>query len=655
MNDGPTSDGPQADPTSTHPPAETVSDETSDVATEGTDPEGADPEGTDPDGTAAASGEPDFASLGLGSEVVEVLSRLGYEAPTPIQAAAIPALLSGRDVVGLAQTGTGKTAAFALPIIERIDTSRASTQALVLAPTRELALQVCEAITSYATRSRGIRVLPVYGGQGYGAQLAGLERGAHVVVGTPGRVMDHLDRGSLDLSGLDHLVLDEADEMLAMGFAEDVERILADTPEYKQVALFSATMPQAIRRLAKRYLHDPVDIATPQARSTTSTVRQRWIPVSHHAKLDALTRLLEVESGDGMIIFVRTKSATEELAERLRSRGFSAAAINGDLVQAQRERTVNALKSGTLDILVATDVAARGLDVDRITHVVNYDIPHDPEAYVHRIGRTGRAGRSGEAILFVTPRERRLLSAIEKVSGRSVQETGVPSVEEVNARRTARFAQTITDSMGSTQFHVFRGLVEDYARTNDVDAIDVAAALAVMGADDKEFFLRPDPPARERARREPTDRDRDRGPKDRGPRDRTPAQAGEGNAFYRIAVGKRHKVTPSMIVGALANEGGLRRADFGKITIGIEHSLVELPADLPGAVFDALSDTRVSGRRIDLRLDDGPPRSGAPRTGGKGYGKGGGGKGYAKGGKSYSKGGAGSSGGARKPRHPKGR
>lgn len=635
MNDGPASDGHPADtsPTPEHAaPSAAASDDT-------------------PTG-ATSPVAPDFASLGLGPEVVDVLSGLGYEAPTPIQAAAIPALLGGRDVVGLAQTGTGKTAAFALPIIERIDTSRASTQALVLAPTRELALQVCEAMTSYAARSRGIRVLPVYGGQGYGAQLAGLERGAHVVVGTPGRVMDHLDRGSLDLSGLDHLVLDEADEMLAMGFAEDVERILADTPEYKQVALFSATMPQAIRRLAKRYLHDPVDIATPQARSTTSTVRQRWIPVSHHAKLDALTRLLEVEAGDGMIIFVRTKSATEELAERLRSRGFSAAAINGDLVQAQRERTVNALKSGALDILVATDVAARGLDVDRITHVVNYDIPHDPEAYVHRIGRTGRAGRSGEAILFVTPRERRLLSAIEKVSGRSVQETGVPSVDEVNARRTARFAQAITDSMGSAQFHVFRGLVEDYARTNDVDAIDVAAALAVMGVDDKEFFLRPDPPKRERPQRERPQRDD--GERRGGGGDRTPAQAGEGNAFYRIAVGKRHKVTPSMIVGALANEGGLRRADFGKITIGIEHSLVELPADLPDAVFDALSDTRVSGRRIDLRLDEGPPRGGAPRGGGKGYGKGGG-KGHPKGGKSWSKGGAGSSGGPRKPRHPKGR
>ncbi len=590
-----------------------------------------------------------FAALGLGDELVEVLGRLGYEAPTPIQEAAVPALLAGRDVVGLAQTGTGKTAAFALPILEKIDPDRASTQALVLAPTRELALQVCEAMTSYTPRSRRIRVLPVYGGQGYGAQLAGLERGAHVVVGTPGRVMDHLDRGSLDLSGLDHLVLDEADEMLAMGFAEDVERILADTPEYKQVALFSATMPPAIRRLAKRYLHDPADIATPQARSSTSTVRQRWIPVSHHAKLDALTRLLEVESGDAMIIFVRTKSATEELAERLRSRGFSAAAINGDLVQAQRERTVTALKNGSLDILVDTDVAARGLDVDRITHVVNYDIPHDPEAYVHRVGRTGRAGHSGEAILFVTPRERRLLSAIEKVSGRPVEETGVPSVDEVNARRTAKFAQAITDSMGSAQFHAFRGLVEDYVREHDVEMLDVAAALAVMSTDDKEFFLRPDPPKKER--RERPER-QDRPVRDAG--DRPPRPSKDGWAPYRIAVGKRHKVTPSMIVGALANEGGLRRADFGKITLGIDHAVVELPQDLPPAVFEALADTRISGRRIELQADRGarvgrPSRDDRPTAHRKGSGgPGGKGKGGQRG--SWSKDGE----SPRKPRHPKG-
>jgi ATP-dependent RNA helicase DeaD len=550
---------------------------------------------------------PTFADLGLIDVLVERLSALGYETPTPIQARAIPTMLEGKDVVGLAQTGTGKTAAFALPILQKIDPKNSKTQAIVLAPTRELALQVCEAITTYAVNLPGIRVLPVYGGQGYGFQLQGLQRGAHIVVGTPGRVIDHLERGSLDLTALEFLVLDEADEMLNMGFAEDVERILADTPEYKQVALFSATMPKMIRSLAKKYLHDPVDIATPKATTSTATVRQRWIQVSHHHKLDALTRLLETETGDGMIVFVRTKSATEEVADKLRTRGYTAAALNGDLVQAQRERTVAQLKGGQIDIIVATDVAARGLDVERITHVINYDIPHDTEAYVHRIGRTGRAGRTGEAILFVTPRERRMLSAIEKVSGRPVEEMSVPSAEEVNERRAGRFAQAITSSMGSPQFHAFRALVEEYASENDVSMTDVAAALAVMSQADKEFFLRPDPPKaapRERANREEWSGEGRKKPAGFDRSDRLPA---EGAAVYRVAVGKRHKVGPSAIVGALANEGSLKRSDFGKITIGQDHTLVELPADLPDAVFEALANTRISGKLIDLQPDSGPP------------------------------------------------
>jgi ATP-dependent RNA helicase DeaD len=544
---------------------------------------------------------PTFADLGLIEPLVRVLSTLGYETPTPIQERAIPSLLEGKDVVGLAQTGTGKTAAFALPILQRIDPSNRKTQAIVLAPTRELALQVCEAIAAYAANLPGIRVLPVYGGQGYGFQLSGLQKGAHIVVGTPGRVIDHLERGSLDLTALEYLVLDEADEMLNMGFAEDVERILADTPEYKQVALFSATMPRQIRSLAKQYLHDPVDIATPKATTSTATVRQRWLQVSHHHKLDALTRLLEVETGDAMLVFVRTKSSTEELAEKLRSRGYAAAALNGDLVQAQRERTVAQLKSGGIDLIVATDVAARGLDVDRITHVINYDIPHDTEAYVHRIGRTGRAGRTGEAILFVTPRERRMLAAIEKVSGRPVEEMSVPSAEEVNERRAGRFAQAITSSMGSPQFHAFRTLVEEYVAENDVSMTDAAAALAVMSQTDKEFFLRPDPP-----KAAPRDRDFEprRKPAGFDRSDRLPA---EGSAVYRVSVGKRHKIGPSAIVGALANEGSLKRSDFGKITIGQDHTLVELPADLPSAVFEALANTRISGKLIELQLDDGPP------------------------------------------------
>ncbi len=354
-------------------------------------------------GPDAERAEPTFADLQIHPAVLQAVGDVGYETPSAIQAATIPALMAGSDVVGLAQTGTGKTAAFAIPLLSKIDTHSKATQALVLAPTRELALQVAEAFGRYGAHLPGVNVLPIYGGSSYGPQLAGLRRGAQVVVGTPGRVIDHLEKGSLDLSHLDYLVLDEADEMLQMGFAEDVERILADTPEYKQVALFSATMPPAIRKITTKYLHDPVEVTVKSKTQTAENITQRYIQVAGPRKMDALTRVLEVEPFEAMIVFVRTKQATEEVAEKLRSRGFAAAAINGDIPQALRERTIAALKDGTIDILVATDVAARGLDVERISHVLNYDIPHDPESYVHRIGRTGRAGRSGTALLFVTP------------------------------------------------------------------------------------------------------------------------------------------------------------------------------------------------------------------------------------------------------------
>jgi ATP-dependent RNA helicase DeaD len=364
----------------------------------------------------AAEPEVTFADLGLERRILQSVHDVGYETPSPIQAQAIPVLLDGRDLVGLAQTGTGKTAAFALPILSRIDVKSAATQALVIAPTRELVLQVAEAFGRYAHRIKGLHVLPVYGGTAYGPQLHGLRRGAQVVVGTPGRVIDHLEKGTLDLSSLRHLVLDEADEMLRMGFQEEVERILADTPAEKQVALFSATMPAPIRKISKRYLRDPVEITVRAKTVTAAKTNQRYLFVTGQQKMDALTRILEVEPFEAMIIFVRTKSATEDVAERLRSRGFAAEAINGDLNQAQREKVIAQLRDGRLDLLVATDVAARGLDVDRVSHVVNYDIPTDPESYVHRIGRTGRAGRSGEALLFVTPREKGLLNAIEKAT-----------------------------------------------------------------------------------------------------------------------------------------------------------------------------------------------------------------------------------------------
>ena len=530
---------------------------------------------------------------------------MGYEAPSPIQAATIPPMMAGRDVVGLAQTGTGKTAAFALPILSRLDLSQKKPQALVLAPTRELALQVCEAFEKYAAGSPGVKVLPVYGGQGYGVQLSALRRGVHVVVGTPGRIMDHLDKGTLDLTELRFLVLDEADEMLNMGFAEDVETILADTPEDKQVALFSATIPAQIRRLSTKYLHDPVEITVKGKTQTAANITQRYLFVSYPQKVDALTRILEVENFEGMIVFVRTKNETETLAEKLRARGFSATAINGDVPQNVRERTVNQLKSGQLDILVATDVAARGLDVERVSHVVNYDIPTDTESYVHRIGRTGRAGRSGDAISFVTPRERYLLKHIEKATRTTLVQMHLPSVEDINSTRLARFDDAISAALSSTErVDFFRDVVAHYVHEHDVPEVDVAAALAVVLQGDEPLLLDPEAerPA-QAARGERPDRGADRSG-DRGPR---VARDGKPLATYRIAVGKRHKVEPRQIVGAIANEGGLSRQDFGAISIRPDFSLVELPADLPAETWDALRSTRISGKLIGLKKDDGPP------------------------------------------------
>ncbi len=546
-----------------------------------------------PDSSPAAPSAT-FADLQIPPPVMQAIADVGYESPTAIQAATIPAMMAGSDVVGLAQTGTGKTAAFAIPILSKIDVTSKVTQALVLAPTRELALQVAEAFSRYGAHLPQINVLPIYGGSSYTVQLAGLRRGAQVVVGTPGRVIDHLERGTLDLSHVDYLVLDEADEMLAMGFAEDVERILSNTPEYKQVALFSATMPPGIRKITTKYLHDPFEVTFKAKTATAENISQRYIQVAGPRKMDALTRVLEVEQFEAMIIFVRTKQATEEVAEKLRARGFSAAAINGDIAQAQRERTIAALKDGGIDILVATDVAARGLDVERISHVLNYDIPHDTESYVHRIGRTGRAGRSGNALLFVSPRERHLLSAIEKATRQKLTEAKLPSVEDVNAQRVAKFGDSITDALGSPGIELFRKLVDDYEREHDVPMADIAAALALQSRDGEAFLMSPEPPPQ---RRERPERDADR----RG----RPEKSRDGKAFatYRIAVGKRHKIGPGAIVGAIANEGGLHRSDFGHISIGPDFSLVELPPKLPPATLKKLERTRISGVLIDLRLE----------------------------------------------------
>jgi ATP-dependent RNA helicase DeaD len=560
-----------------------------------------------------------FADLGMDERVLRALTDVGYESPSPIQAATIPALLAGRHVVGLAQTGTGKTAAFAVPILSRLDLRQKTPQALVLAPTRELALQVSEAFERYAAHLPGVHVLPIYGGQGYGVQLSALRRGVHVVVGTPGRVMDHLDKGTLDLSELRFLVLDEADEMLKMGFAEDVEKILADTPTDKHVALFSATMPAQIRRIAKKYLTDAAEITVRGRTTTSADTNQRYLVVAHPQKLDALTRILEVETFEAMIVFVRTKQVTEQLAERLRARGFSAAAINGDIVQAQRERTINALREGKLDILVATDVAARGLDVERVSHVVNYDIPTDTESYVHRVGRTGRAGRSGEAISFVTPRERHLLKAIERATRQPLTPMRLPTVDDVNETRVARFRDAITEALSSDQVGFYRDLVVDYEQEHDVPAADIAAALAVLTQDDRPLLMEPErevAPARafdssreggngsrdkrgtwdhEKGRhREEHERPQRREPAGRRSRPSVPM------ATYRISVGKRHKVEPRQIVGAIANEGGLERSDFGNIDIRGDHSLVELPVTLSERTRSALARTRISGKLIEL-------------------------------------------------------
>ncbi len=541
---------------------------------------------------------PRFDELGLDSKVLKALKDVGYETPSPIQAETIPLLLQHRHVVGLAQTGTGKTAAFALPILSRLDVSAKTPQALVLAPTRELALQVSEAFERYAAHVPGLHVLPVYGGLGYGVQLSALRRGVHIIVGTPGRIMDHLEKGTLDLSDVHFVVLDEADEMLKMGFAEDVELILSSTPDDKQVALFSATMPAAIRRIAQKHAPGAAEVSVKSKTSTSANVTQRYVKVAHAQKLDALTRILEVENFDGMIIFVRTKQATEALAERLRARGFTAAAINGDVVQAQRERTSEQLRKGKLDILVATDVAARGLDVDRISHVINHDIPTDTESYVHRIGRTARAGRSGTAISLVTPREGHLLRAIEKATRSTVEQIPVPRLEDVNATRVAKFNEAITQALGDSQVATFRELITAYEAEHDVPATDIAAAIAVLAQDGEPLLLQELPEHRERPARERRENDGSR-------------------RMYRIAVGRRQHVEPRQIVGALANEGGLSRGDFGRIEIKSAFSLVELPANLPRDTMRRLASTRISGVLIDLKPDQKPRAAGRKPSGSK--------------------------------------
>jgi len=570
-----------------------------------------------------------FDQLGLPENLLRSLIAVGYETPSPIQASTIPPLLAGRDVLGQAQTGTGKTAAFALPVLARIDPAQVAPQALVLTPTRELAIQVAEAFQRYAAQVPGFNVLPIYGGQSYGPQLHALRRGVHVIVGTPGRVIDHLEKGSLDLSQLKTLVLDEADEMLRMGFIDDVEAVLKKIPAERQVALFSATMPAPIRRIAQTYLRDPVEISIRAKTTTATNIRQRYWWVSGLHKLDALTRILEAEPFDAMIVFTRTKQATEELAEKLAARGFSASAINGDIPQQQRERAIQRLKEGQLDILVATDVAARGLDVERISHVLNFDIPYDTESYVHRIGRTGRAGRSGEAILFVTPREKGMLRAIERATRQPIEAMELPSVEAVNDQRVAKFLARISDALQRDDLGIFRELVERYEREHNVPAVEIAAALARMVQGESPLLLAAAPkreraePAAFEAPRERSDRRPPGKPvrerKERGPLireshhfdeadglprpsiPRPPRREEPGMLTYRIEVGHAHGVKPGNIVGAVANEAGIESRYIGRIDIRESFSLIDLPEGVPEDLLGHLKQVWVAGQRLKIR------------------------------------------------------
>ncbi len=593
-----------------------------------------------------------FKDLALGEALLKALDEVGYETPSPVQAATIPVLLEGSDIVGQAQTGSGKTAAFALPLLSRIDLKNTHPQLLVLTPTRELAIQVAEAFQRYASHMRGFHVLPIYGGQDYKIQLRALRRGVHVIVGTPGRVIDHLRKGTLKLDHLQALVLDEADEMLRMGFIDDVEWVLEQTPSTRQIALFSATMPKDIRRIARKHLHDPQEISIKQKTATAETIRQRYWMVSGTHKLDALTRILEAETLDATLIFVRTKIATVELAEKLEARGYAVAPLSGDIQQKQRERTVDQLKRGKLDIVVATDVAARGLDVQRISHVINYDVPHDTESYIHRIGRTGRAGREGDAILFIAPREKRMLYTIERATRKKIEQMQLPSTADINDKRIVQFKQNITDAIAAeeeTDFYL--QLVEQYHQEHNVPAIEIAAALAKLLQGDVPLLLKDQPKKARQSRGERTQgrdgrRDDTRGERRRGNREdgrrdssrdsrrdgredgrregrdnRERAAAGSGNERsgerrqhqasgpaegmerFRLEVGLKNDVKPGNIVGAIANEAGLDSQYINRIVIHDDYSTVELPQGMPRDIFRTLKKTWVCGTQLKIRKD----------------------------------------------------
>ena len=567
-----------------------------------------------------------FQDLNLPEPILQALEKVGYEKPSPIQAEAIPYLLEGHDLLGQAQTGTGKTAAFALPMLAQIDLEAKLPQLLVLAPTRELAIQVAEAFQVYASFSQKIKVLPIYGGQSYDNQIRQLKRGVQVVVGTPGRVIDHIKRGTLKLGELKFLVLDEADEMLRMGFIDDVELILSHAPEERQTALFSATMPDPIRKITKRYLKNPQHVKIASKVSTASTIRQRYCQVAPHHKLEALTRILEVEPFDGVIVFVRTKTATVELAEKLSARGYDVEPLNGDIPQNARERTVERLKKGQIDILVATDVVARGLDVERVSHVINFDIPYDSESYVHRIGRTGRAGREGDAILFISYREKRLLFSIEKTTKQPIEQMQIPSINQLNESRLSRFKTSVIEALEDESIEQFLPVIESIQEQVEASPEQLLAALAKIAQGDEPLLLkesdRPDLTAKpqrdsrnERSERggrnERQGRDRD----DRRSKVPRGGKVDEGKQRYKINVGHTHGVKPGNIVGAIANEANISSKHIGAIEIFDNFSTVDLPEGMPRETMDILQGTRVAGQRLGLReWSDAPPKGGKSRS-----------------------------------------
>ena len=552
-----------------------------------------------------------FTELELSKPVLRALDDVGYETPTPIQAQTIPHILAGKDVLGQAQTGTGKTAAFALPLLSHINIKKVKPQVLVLAPTRELAIQVAEAFQRYAAHMKGFHVIPIYGGQDIGGQFRRLKRGVHVVVGTPGRVIDHIRRGTLKLDSISCAVLDEADEMLRMGFIDDVKWILDQTPPGRQIALFSATLPSAIKEIAKKYLEEPQEIRIKVRTTTAETINQRYWMVSGLHKLDALTRILEAVTFDAVLIFVRTRIATKQLSDKLEARGYAAAPLSGDIPQKQRETTVGRLKSGRLNILVATDVAARGLDIDRISHVINYDVPYDTESYVHRIGRTGRAGKTGEAILFISPRELRLLRSIERATRQKIEMMQLPSTEEINDKRIADFKQRITDTLAAEDLGFYHQMLEQYRQEHNVPALEIAAALARLVQKDTPLLIKKAPKPKPVDSESKPDRDRSTKRPQGSSLKRAALTVEEQMESFRIEVGSAHGAKPGNIVGAIANEAGIDGEFIGRIKIYEDFSTVDLPEGMPRDVFRGLKKVWVAGQQLKItRLEESPKTTG---------------------------------------------